>query len=318
MGRSRNLGWNGALQRFTDHLRARNLRPSTIESYLARLRRFRGWVAGRRARTTPTRVSLELLREYQVGLLTGTATASGQPMGANSVGTTTTIMSVFFRFLAAEELIPRDPSLRLEQPRTPPRPPGGVLTVKEIRGLLDAASIDTPLGIRDRAVIEVLYATGVRRSELLELELGDVDHAAREIVVREGKGGKTRVLPITRSAYGRLRDYLDRARPTFIRPRRVAGSRVFLATHGRGMGGVALQKTLQRLARRAGITKHLTAHTLRRSFATHLLQAGASLRHIQILLGHASLATTELYLSLDTKELRRAVILKHPRERLGD
>lgn len=310
------LGWPRALDLFKNHMLARNLRPQTIDGYFAILRRFRQNLDRRGALPSPGEVSLDLLREYQVGLFTGATTVTGEPAGADAVGTITTVLSVFFRFLAAEELIARDPTLRLEQPKTPPRPPGGVLSVKEVRRLLGAADTSTPQGLRDRAVVEVLYATGLRRGELLALDLADLDHGEREVIVRDGKGGKGRILPITRAAYIALQDYLTRGRPAFIKPGAVGGTFVFLARTGLPMGGKALEKTLRRLAHAAGIKKHLTPHCMRRTFATALLQAGASLRHIQVLLGHTSLETTARYLCLDRRDLRREVLLKHPREKI--
>lgn len=150
----------------------------------------------------------------------------------------------------------------------------------------------------------------------MALDLGDVDHGERELTVREGKGGKGRVLPITRSAYAALVDYLERGRGAFHTSDRRPTTALLLARPGRPMGAAALKKTLLRLHRVARIEKRVTPHTLRRSFATHLLQAGASLRHIQVLLGHASLQTTASYLCLDRVELRKEVLLRHPRERL--
>jgi len=317
MSRKTKLGWTRALELFSNHLLARNLRPTTIESYLIELARFRRHLDRQDLVLAPGAVTLDTLREFQVGLLTGTMAESGRPVSVDAVGKTTTILSVFFRFLTVEELIARDPTLRLEQPKTPPRPPGGVLTVREMRRLLTAADTSTPTGLRDRAIIEVLYGTGVRRMELLALDLADIDHAERELVVRDGKGGKARVMPLTRSVYGRLAGYIERGRPAFFRAGQFAGTRLFLANHGGGIGDMGLRKTLRRLARAAQIRKRLTPHTLRRSFATHLLAAGASLRHIQLLLGHASLTSTQVYLSLDARALRREIILKHPRERFG-
>jgi integrase/recombinase XerD len=309
--------WPNAIELFRTHLLARSFRPATVRDYLARLGRFVRYLERKGGRVGPGRVTLELLRDYQVGLLAGTAADKGRPVGAESVAITTSVLAIFFRFLVAEGVIARDPTLRLDKPRSAPRAPGDVLSVKEVEALLDAADTTSPLGLRDRAVAEVLYATGVRRAELLALDLADVDHGARELVVRDGKGGRGRVLPITRSAYERLEDYLARARPALVKPERMASTLLFLARHGGPMGDAALDKTLRRLARASGLEKRLTPHTLRRTFATQLLAAGASLRHIQLLLGHASLATTQVYLALDAGELRRAVILKHPREELG-
>lgn len=315
MPRSKSIPWARALDLFHDHMVALNMRPLTVSGYQILLRRFLAHGGQQHAPYGPAEVTLEHLREYQVGLFTGATSPSRRGLGAETVAAATTTLRTFFRFLAAEELIPKDPTLRLEQPQSPPRAPGGVLSVSEARRLLAAADTTTHVGLRDRAAVELLYATGLRRSELLALDLADVDHAEREVVVRDGKGGKGRVLPITRSAYAALQAYLERGRPAFLTSGRAATTALLLARPGKPMEPPALKKTLGRLARGAGIKKRLTPHTLRRSFATHLLKAGASLRHIQVLLGHSSLQTTAAYLSLDRTELRKEVLTRHPRER---
>ena len=315
MPRRKRLTWPRALDLFCDHLTARNARPLTLKGYRAVLERFWAQYGRAHAPRGPADVTLAHLREYQVGLFTGATAPSGRPLSAQTVSQTTTALTALFRFLAAEDLIPRDPTRRLEQPKTPPRPPGVVLSVKEVHRLLAAADTTTPYGLRDRAALELLYATGLRRGELLALDLADVDHTERELTVREGKGGKGRVLPITRSAYLALEAYLERGRSAFA-GFKAPTTHLLLVRGGRPMGPAALKKTVARLAAAAGIPKRATPHCLRRSFATHLLQGGASLRHIQVLLGHASLQTTATYLCLDRSELRHEILLRHPREQL--
>jgi integrase/recombinase XerD len=188
-----------------------------------------------------------------------------------------------------------------------------VLTVKEVRRFLASPDVTTPLGLRDRAMLEVLYATGVRRNELLGLDLSDLNHAEREITVL-GKGSKVRVLPLTRSAFNELLGYLERGRASFTKSHSDAA--MFLSRRGHRLSEPAIKAVVRQYARAAGITRRVTPHTIRRSFATHLLQGGASLRAIQLLLGHSSLNTTAIYLRLDTRELRQEVLLKHPRERI--
>lgn len=324
------LSWGDALARFREHLVARNLRPLTVRSYGLVVAALRQDLADRDDARGPTALRLADLRAYQVGLLTGDTSASGRALGAATVHARSGALRAFFRFLADEGHVTADPAARLEQPRKPQRAPGVVLTVAEVRRLLAAADTSAAVGLRDRAALELLYATGLRRGELLALDLADLDHHERELVVRDGKGGKGRVLPITRSAYAALRDYLERGRAGLVvpgvRPARGAkgaqaapvglSTALFLARPGRTMGPAALEKALRRLVRVARITKHVTAHTLRRSCATHLLQGGASLRHIQALLGHTSLETTAAYLCLDRRDLAREVLLRHPRERI--
>ena len=192
-----------------------------------------------------------------------------------------------------------------------------MLTVEEVTRLLEAPDRTTPMGLRDRAFLEILYATGMRRREALGLDLCDYDRRTREVVVRNGKGGKSRVLPVTRGAVSEIDAYLARGRPALAKLGLADSmNAIFLSERGRRLSEPRVLKILRALAATARIKKRLTPHALRRSFATHLLKGGVSLRHIQVLLGHASLDTTAIYLRLDPRELRRELLLEHPRERI--
>lgn len=191
-----------------------------------------------------------------------------------------------------------------------------MLSVAQVTRLLDAAARDQSIrGLRDRAAVELLYATGVRRAELLGLDLDSLDHHEREILVR-GKGEKSRRIPVTRSAYLAVRAYLDAARPSLTSGHQDSARALLLTYRGRRLDHISLCKLLRRLRAAAKLRARVSPHVMRRSFATHLLQGGASLRHIQLLLGHTKLSTTAFYLKLDTRELRRELLLKHPRERM--
>jgi integrase/recombinase XerD len=251
-----------------------------------------------------------------VGLLTGTASRSGRPNGASTVHRVTTALRSFFRFLAAEERIERDPTARLEHPRLPRPLPGDVLTTEEVTAVLDVPDLTDPGGLRDRALVELLYATGLRRNEALDLDLGDLDHDERWVRVLHGKGDKGRILPVTRSAWHHLLGYVERGRPSLATRHPDSSCALFLSSLGRRLSEPSILRALRALGRQAGLARGLTPHTLRRSFATHLLQAGVSLRHIQALLGHASLTTTARYLGFDAHELRKELLLHHPRERI--
>jgi len=311
MPRPRALCWTRALEVYEQHLLARRASPRTREDHLRELRLLREHAAPKR----PGSLCLADLRDYQVGLLTGEASRSGRPVSAGTVAKVTSTLRAFFAFLAAEGLVRADPALRLERPKVPRRLPGDVLSVPDVRRLLAAPDEATALGLRDRALLEVLYATGLRRAEACGLELGDLDHPGRELHVREGKGSKDRLVPLTRSAYEVVVRYLERARPELKTAHPDGARALFLTAAGRRLHPVAVFRALERSARAAGLRRKPSAHSLRRSFATHLLKGGASLRHIQLLLGHASLDTTAAYLRLDTRELRREILLRHPRER---
>jgi integrase/recombinase XerD len=311
------LTWEDAVDRYELHLRAQRVAALTLESHVNAVNHLRAHFAAQPACPSPAEVTLAELRLYQAGLYTGETSASGKPLSTSSVSHASSCLRRFFAYLDDERLIPEDPARRLERPRTPIRHVGDVLTVPEVTRLLAAADPGSLRGLRDRTIVELLYSTGLRRGELLNLDLQDVDHEQREVRVRCGKGGKARILPLTRAAWAFLERYLAEARPLLVRDHPDSSAALFLSVRGRRHDEMALVHLLRRLAKAARISKRVTGHTMRRSFATHLLQSGASLRHIQLLLGHSDLTTTSLYLRLDTQDIRREVLLKHPRERMN-
>lgn len=309
------LTWNDALDRYTLALRARRAAAGTIKEQGLDLGHLK--VHFERVGLAPADVTLDDLRSYQVGLYDGSTSHSKRPLAARTVSKITTVVRRFFSHLVADELLARDPALRLELPRCPKKQVGDVLTVKEVTRLLGAIDLGTALGLRDRVVVEVLYATGVRRNELLALDVGDVDHHERDLLVRLGKGGRGRRVPLARSAYLALKDYLDLARPQLVRAHPDSATALFLSNRGRRLDHMVLVRNLRAYAAAAGIAgKRVTPHTFRRTAATHLLQGGASLRAIQAILGHRDLSTLTAYLKLDGRDLRREVLLRHPRERI--
>ncbi len=218
----------------------------------------------------------------------------------------------FFGFLLEEGVIAGDPTENLSSPRLGRSLPDA-LSVEEVAGLLESATLGgTPESRRDHAMLELLYATGMRVSELVSLNLDDV--ALDQGGVRcFGKGSKERVIPIHERCVGVLRSYLDTARADFVGKRRNAA--VFLNRKGQRLTRQGFWLILKGHAKRAGITARITPHTLRHSFATHLLVGGAPLRHVQELLGHASITTTQVYTHLSNEHVRAEYDKAHPRAR---
>jgi len=308
----RPLRWEEGLECFEVYMRAARRSPLSVEGYLREL----GHLAARmreRGRLVPGEVTVYDLREHLSGLFSGATSVSGKPLRPSTVGRLVAIAGTFFTFLHEDGLIPDNPTARLERPKTPQPAPRDVLSVAEVRRLVGAIDRSTPLGLRDRALLELLYATGLRRSEALSLTFSDLNTEEREVAV-VGKGDKPRVLPVTRSAWLALEVYLELGRPKLV-THRTEPYRVFIGCRGQTFTKAGILKLLRKLVKRAGIKKNVTPHTLRRTFATHLLKNGVNLREIQVLLGHANLNTTAVYLRLETQELRREVLLKHPRER---
>ncbi|MHB9154130.1 MAG: site-specific tyrosine recombinase XerD [Endomicrobiales bacterium] len=211
----------------------------------------------------------------------------------------------FHRFLMAENLIPKDPAVNLVPPRIPSKLPAR-LSVAEVESLLQAASGENEREVRNRAMLELLYATGLRVSELVGLDLAGVDLALGFVRVT-GKGSKERIVPFGSSALKYLRKYL------VVRGRRFPQSQgLFLSKLGKKMSRVEFWRQLKNYARKAGITKTISPHVLRHSFATHLLSGGADLRFVQEMLGHSSIATTQIYTHVDKERLKELHKKFHP------
>lgn len=215
----------------------------------------------------------------------------------------------FFSFLLNERLIERDPTVNLESPKLEKRLPK-VLTVEEVDLLLAQPQPVDPAGMRDKAMLELLYATGIRVSELISL---DVEHVNLELSYIRcfGKGAKERIIPMGSVARRWVRTYLERGRPRLLKSR---GERaLFLNHHGRRMTRQGFWKIIKKYAASAGIKKDITPHTLRHSFATHLLENGADLRSVQEMLGHADITTTQIYTHLTRGRLKEVYSKTHPR-----
>ena len=215
----------------------------------------------------------------------------------------------FFRFLHQEKVLPHDPAAIVELPKSGRHLPG-VLSAAEIQALLAAPCVDRPLGLRDAAMLELLYAAGLRVSELIRLKVLDLNFDAGYVRVF-GKGGKERVVPIGRPAMRVLTRYLDQARPLLLKGE--SSAFLFVARRGRPLSRQGFWKLLKKYAAQAGIRHPVSPHTLRHSFASHLLEGGADLRVVQIMLGHADIATTQIYTHVSMERLQSIHQKYHPR-----
>lgn len=290
------------LEQFRDYLTLEAGNSAhTVENYLRDIRRLVGDATGRGARR-PEDITAAGLRQFVYALKDlglSPATIHRQISAART----------YFRFLVAEGHLTRNPSERLESPkrwRTLP----SVLSVPDIDRLLAAPTPDQPLGMRDRALLELAYATGARVSELVGVGLQDISF--EEGVVRLfGKGAKERLVPVGRRALGAVALYTREVRPTLDHG--TGKGRVFLNARGTPLSRVGAWGIIKQAAKRAGIAKRVTPHTLRHTFATHLLEGGADLRAVQEMLGHADLATTQIYTHVDREYLRTVHRQYHPR-----
>jgi len=243
------------------------------------------------------------------------------PPAATSLARLQSSVRGLHRFLAREGIEDADPTVRLRPPKAPRTLPKA-LTIDQVERLLDAAgpiagaagaaSDEDLVRLRDRALLELLYATGARVSEATGLDVDDLAHG--DVVRLRGKGSKERIVPVGSYAQAAVEAYLTRARPELSRRGR-ATPRLFLGVRGAPLSRQSAWLVIQAAAERAGITAHVSPHTLRHSFATHLLQGGADVRVVQELLGHASVATTQIYTHVSVDALRDVYATSHPRAR---
>lgn len=215
----------------------------------------------------------------------------------------------FFQYLAQEKIIEKDPMLLIDTPKKKQHLPQ-VLTKEEVEKLLHSPNTSQVLGLRDRAMLELMYATGLRISEIINLKLEDL-HLTMGTLQTLGKGHKERIVPVGDEAIKWVNRYLEEARPKLLKQKR--SNYLFLNFHGNNLTRQGVWKNLKAEVRKAGIQKNITPHTLRHSFATHILENGADLRIVQELLGHADISTTQIYTHLSNKQLADIYNRAHPR-----
>jgi integrase/recombinase XerD len=216
----------------------------------------------------------------------------------------------FHQFLLREKAADEDPSVHIETPQIERKLPK-VLSLEEVERLLETPELTSPIGYRDKAMLELLYATGIRVSEMVHLNLSDV-HLIMGFIRCYGKGKKERLVPIGEKATKALEEYLDKGRPKLVRQKHKTDA-LFLNHHGKRISRQGFWKNLKSIAVKAGIQKELTPHTLRHSFATHLLENGADLRAVQEMLGHADISTTQIYTHVTKTRLKDVYKMYHPR-----
>jgi integrase/recombinase XerD len=289
------------LDRFLEYLVVeRGLGENSLEAYQRDLTRYLTYLEDRHRRAAAldrTEIPRYLLALREAGL------------GPRSVGRHLSAIRQFHRFLVRQKLAAEDPTAHLEAPRPWRRLPG-VLSSEEVDRLLAVREVATPQGLRNRAMLELMYASGLRVSELVGLRLGDVD-LGLGIVRVVGKGDKERLVPVGDAAADSLRAYLKDGRPRLAKGR--ASHHLFLGRHGRGLTRQMFWQIIKQTAVQAGIAKTVTPHTLRHSFATHLLERGADLRSVQLMLGHADIGTTQIYTHLNRTHLKAIYEKFHPR-----
>ena len=299
-----------AVRTYLDHLGVeRGLAANTLTSYRRDLARYQRFLAAREV-TSLEAVTEPLVADFLVWLREGDE--EHQPLTSSSAARTLVAVRGFHRFAVTDGLARQDPAAAVKPP-TPAKRLPKALPLEEVEAILEAAgAAGTTLALRDRALLEVLYGTGARISEAVGLDVDDVDLVDGTVLLR-GKGGKERLVPL--GSYGRdaVSAYLVRGRPELAVVATGRAGALFLNARGGRLSRQSAWAVLVRAADRAGVTRDVSPHTLRHSFATHLLEGGADVRVVQELLGHASVTTTQVYTLVTVDNLREVFAAAHPR-----
>lgn len=296
--------WDEKISNFSNMLKfEKNFSENTCDAYVRDIQKLKKYAISDLELTLPCHISYEHLQEYLFQLSKRKLSERSQARWISSI-------KAFFKYLAEEELRPDNPSSLLEGPKLGLYLPD-TLSLEEIEKMLSHIRLDNDLAIRNHCMIEILYGCGLRVSELIELKISEINFKENYLIVT-GKGEKTRFVPLTNYTKKVIKNYLQNIRSS-IKEKLKFEDILFLNNRGTSMSRIMVFIIIKELAEKAGIKKHISPHTFRHSFATHLLQNGADLRYIQEMLGHSSITTTEIYTHLKNEELREVVLNYHPR-----
>ena len=298
-------------EKYRRHLTVIHYAPETIKRYIYFLNRFFAWleaqgIAGITAFTKNT------VQDYQAHLYEQ-INRNGDPTGAHTQNQALSIVKSFFRFLRENDYLAHDPARDVTYAKTPKRLPRSILSGPEAKKVIHAPNTSTALGYRDRTILEVLYSTGVRRKELVSLTLQDVDYHEGFVRVNSGKGDKDRVVPIGKIACRYIENYVKAVRPMLVRDPH--NNHLFLSMRGTTPSFSTIEEIIKKHTKKAKIKKTVSPHTFRHTCATHMLRNKANIRHIQELLGHASLESTQVYAHVTITDLKEVHSRCHPREK---
>jgi integrase/recombinase XerD len=298
--------------RYLGWLEGRGYSESGLWTRRADLKEFCDWCSEREIHR-PTDLNRTVIDLYQ-RFIFHRPKASGEPLSLHTQRKKLGVVSKYCKWLARERLVPFDPSAELELPRRGIRLPKAVLTAEEAERVLGVPDVDTVLGLRDRAILEVFYATGIRRSELVHLDLEHIELTRGVLSIRRGKGDKDRFVPLAERTAAWVRKYLVESRPRLLVHRDLRA--VFLSTRGKRIAQNYLTELVRKAIEESGIDKRGGCHLFRHTAATLMLEGGADLRFIQQLLGHADVKTTQVYTRVSLHQLKAVHAATHPGARL--
>lgn len=305
------------LDLYARHLAALNRAPKTVRQYVQWVRRFFAF-ARAQGIEVPADITAAHLLAYQRHLA-GQLNFRGCGFNVKVQNQHLIGIVMFLRHLHAEGILAHNPAQHVQYAKVPQELPRDILSITEMRKMLRAPDAHTVLGYRDRVILEILYSTGIRRQELLNLTVDDVNLESGLLTIRHGKGGKDRVVPLGKLAAKYLETYLTGVRPTLLQIRALdtksREKKLFLSMRGLPLSVNALAERVEFYRKAAGIKHAVTPHTFRHSCATHMIRNRANIRHVQEMLGHVNLNTTQQYLHLTITDLKEAHARFHPREK---
>ena len=300
------MNWSEKITDFSNFLKfEKSFSDNTLDAYVRDIKKLESFAITDLGEISPQNISYENLQEYIYQLSKNKISERSQARGISSI-------KAFFKFLLEEEFREDNPASLLEGPKLGLYLPD-TLSIDDIDRIIENIEKHTDIGRRNQCILEVLYGCGLRVSELVDLKISNINFKENFIIV-EGKGEKTRLVPLAKSTAECILDYIKNVR-AIGKINKKFEDILFLNTRGTNMSRVIVFIIIKELTQKAGISKSISPHTFRHSFATHLLQNGADLRFIQEMLGHSSITTTQVYTHLKTEELRDVIIQFHPRNR---
>jgi len=300
----------GELKRYIEALTVRNYSEGTIDGARYRIRPFIEWTQEREL-SAPEEITFTLLESYQRHLHRHRKSRNGKPLAPNTQRGYITVLKLYFAWMTKQKIIAANPASELELPRYEKHLHQDPLTSVQVQQVLNIPDITDPLGLRNRAILETFYSTGMRRRELAQLEITDLNHERRTLRVRQGKGKKDRIVPIGKNSLEWLSRYTDQARPKLLIHHSPA---LFLTIYGDPFNPDTLSQMVSRTIKQADIGCGGSCHLLRHTCATHMLENDADIRYIQQLLGHEKLDTTALYTQVSITKLQEVHAKTHPSE----
>ena len=303
-------GFYPYLKDYLEYRLIQNYSAETNRRHDSNIRKFIVW-CDERGLDDPRAITKPILERYKKHLYYSRK-SNGEPLSFNAQATMLGSLKAFFKWLTQHNYLLYNPASELETPRRPQQLPRYLLSEEDISDLFNSADVTTAEGIRDRAVMELLYSCGLRRQECANLQLQDIDVKRQTVFIREGKGGKDRLLPMGDSAARWLMKYLEDARPELLTGQ--DSYAVFISDYGEAYGGEGIGRLIKRAMKKAGIDKEGSAHLLRHAMATHMLENGADIRFIQTMLGHSDLKSTQIYTRVSVEKLREVHRATHPSE----